>query len=212
MNFYDNLLISFNRPLPGEVAQNLMAPQNSKDYRIPLPNHKIACVVILLHFYENQHFITFIQRAQSHPEDKHAGQISFPGGKLDPSDISFQDCALRELEEELGIDSSNVKILGQLTPLYVYVSNFLVYPFVGFVEKKPIYTPQVSEVADVLEIPLNYFSKPHISKIKTIEVHNRTLENTPYYDLNGHILWGASAMILSEFLEIVRKDVFQNEL
>ena len=192
-----------SKTLPGEDIQNLMAPLNSKAYRQPGPDPKVACVVLLVHFYLDKPFITFIQRASHHPRDKHRGQISFPGGKMDEGDHSLEFCALRELHEELGILPDNIHVLGQLTPLYVYVSDFLVYPFVAMTQEKPRYTPHLEEVSHVFEFPLEYFFDNQVIKTKNIEASGRVLENTPYYDLQNHVLWGASAMILSEFLHLV---------
>lgn len=209
-SFIKNLRDRLSVALPGEMAQNIMAPLHSESYRQLREDHKVACVVLLLHFDLDKPHLTFIQRANNHPHDKHRGQISFPGGKMDEIDDSLVSCALRELQEELGIDPDKVDILGQLTPLYVYVSNFLVYPFIGFIRQKPFYFPEEKEVSQVFDVPLDYFLKEEIIKNKNIEAHGRILKDTPCYDLNEHTLWGASAMILSEFLTLFREDFHSN--
>lgn len=200
--FIETIKTRLTDVLPGEEVQNLMAPLHSQTYRIAAPDARIACVVLLIHYHNDTPHLTFIQRASHHPRDKHKGQISFPGGKMDEEDPSLEYCALRELHEELGILPDQVQVLGQLTPLYVYISNFLVYPFVGFVPERPLYKPHEEEVSHVFDLPLEFFRESGVVKMKTIEAGGRRLEKTPYYDLNNHVLWGASAMILSEFLHL----------
>jgi len=205
MDFLDALKLILTQPLPGEEAQNQMTPVNSQAYRILRPNYKEACVVLLIHLKDSIPYITLIKRAFSHPKDKHGGQISFPGGKVDEDDASFEHCALRELYEELGLDPHKVEILGQLTSLYVYVSHFLVYPFVGFMHHTPEYLPEETEVAHVFDMPLAHFLDTQNIKVKTIHSNGRLIKDMPYYDIHGDVLWGATAMILSEFMEIIKK-------
>ncbi len=205
MVFKDVLKIELTKPLPGEEAQNLMSPSYAHAYRVPKPNYKEACVVLLIHIKENLPYITLIKRAYSHPEDKHGGQISFPGGKVDEDDCSFEYCALRELYEELGLDPNKIEILGRLSSLYVYVSHFLVYPFVGFIHGVPNYIPEESEVAQVFDVPLHHFLDTKNIKLKTLHSNGHEIKDMPYYDINGDILWGATAMILSEFIELIKK-------
>lgn len=141
--------------------------------------------------------ITFIKRP-SHPKDKHSGQISFPGGGLEEGDYSMEACATRETEEEIGIAADQIKVLGALTKLYVYASNNLVYPFVGYLNKEEKFRLQESEVAQVITAPLSYFSDETILKHKDLTVRGYVLNRVPYFDLYGEILWGATAMMLSE--------------
>ena len=101
VKFIQNLEKRLYQDLPGEAYQNLMAPLGSEKYRTITPDHKVACVLALLFPKENEWYISLIERASQHPEDKHAGQISFPGGKLDANDYSYEDCALRETYEEM---------------------------------------------------------------------------------------------------------------
>ena len=117
---------------------------------------------------------------------------------------SVEHTALREAREEVGVDAAQVQVLGRLSSLYIPVSNFLVHPYVGWLDEKPDLTPEESEVAEILEIPL-----PHLQRNKTIGEtsiqvgEDLTIDNVPYYDLFGHVLWGATAMMTSELLDIV---------
>jgi 8-oxo-dGTP pyrophosphatase MutT (NUDIX family) len=163
--------------------------------------------MILLYPAENQWNITYIKRTSHNPHDRHAGQISFPGGKKDHDDHSNLACALRETEEEIGVDRRQINVLGSLSSLYVHVSNFLVYPFVGFLEQEPVFIPQDSEVADILTPSLDYLNNDKNLKKGDISARGTIIKDMPYFDLNGKVLWGATAMITSEFLTIYREAI-----
>lgn len=193
--------------LPGQHYQNLMSPVVDHDkYRIVPADHKVACVMALLHKdRKNEIQLTYIQRASSHPQDKHAGQIGFPGGKFEEEDRSLLACALREVEEEIGVTATSINVLGELTPLYVFASNFLVYPFVGYLQGIPEYIPQVEEVAGVLELPLLSLVDHEIKTETSVQLAEGMSKNVVGYDVKGHFLWGATAMITSELEEVTRR-------
>lgn len=193
--------------LPGQHYQNLMSPVVDHDkYRIVPADHKVACVMALIHKDQKDKIqLTYIQRASSHPEDKHAGQIGFPGGKFEEEDRSLLACALREVEEEIGIPATSISVLGELTPLYVFASNFLVYPFVGYLEGTPEYIPQVEEVAEVLELPLLSLMGHEIKTEHSVRLAEGMYKDVVGYDVKGHFLWGATAMITSELEEVTRR-------
>lgn len=135
----------------------------------------------------------------------HSGQISFPGGKKEPFDADLKVTALREAQEEVGIISSEVDIIGGLTPLYIPVSNFHVYPYVAFSQTNPEYNINKDEVATTLEIPLATLL--HESRKTVVDVTSPAmpgvLRRVKAYQLeDGTIIWGATAMIISE-LEVV---------
>jgi len=192
-------------PLPGSHHQLKMAPINGRAYLQPNENHRKACVMILLHPQVGEWHMTYIKRTSHNPDDRHAGQISFPGGKVDREDNSMEACALRETEEEIGIYREKIEVIGELTSLYVHVSNFLVYPFVGFINEKPSFVRQESEVADILTPQLSYMVDHNIVRKGDVSVRNTTIRDMPFYNLHGKILWGATAMITSEFLTVLRE-------
>lgn len=203
LSFIDQLKKSFSEPLPGITAQFKMAPGNPSKYIEPIPsNAKIAAVMLLLYPANDQWHIILIKRS-TQLNDKHSGQISLPGGKLEPSDGSLLECAKREVFEEIGLDQSLISPIGQLTQVHVYVSNFVVHPFVAVLNKAPILSRQQSEVAEILHVPLAHLQDLSTSKITNIHIHDRVINNVPYYDIHGQILWGATAMIVSEFLEML---------
>ncbi len=191
-----------SQPLPGRSAQIRMAPTNGKSYDIIAPDHQVACVMLLLFPHENNWHLTYIQRTSHNPDDRHAGQISFPGGKFETSDSSLEYCVLRETHEEIGVHPNSIKILGKLSEIYVWVSNFYVHPFVGYMEEKPDFTLQKSEVKHIITPTLHYLNDEGIIQKGTIEVRDYILQDIPYFDLYGDKLWGATAMITREFLDI----------
>lgn len=162
-----------------------------------------AAVVLLIHEKQNQPWLTFIKRA-SHPNDQnHSGQIAFPGGKKEDNE-SLTACARRETEEEIGIDIPPTQSLYPLSPYYVQVSNFMIYPYVTFLKTLPNYRIDSTEVAEVIEVNLTYLEKDFPVLLKNTMIRNQAVNDLPYYDIQGHTLWGATAIIFSEFLALFR--------
>lgn len=191
--------------LPGRPAQYKMAHAVRTNYPPPPPDARIACVMALLYPKADDWHLVLIERMSNNPNDRHGGQISFPGGSMDKTDHSLVDCALRETHEEIGVPENKIKVLGQLTDLYIPVSNFQVHPFVGALDYTPQFIPQPSEVKSILEAPLKQFQNPDtIQKTDLRLSGNIILKNVPYYNINKHVVWGATAMMLSEFLEVLK--------
>jgi 8-oxo-dGTP pyrophosphatase MutT (NUDIX family) len=166
---------------------------------------RLANVLCLLYPKNGKWHIPLIQRVITE-KDKHSGQISFPGGKMEPTDNSRQAGALRETNEEIGVPVSDISILGGLSSLYIPASNFQVYPFIGFMNYAPTFIPQESEVAEVVEVELEQLIHPATLKYKSITFRNNfNIKNVPYFDVNNKTVWGATAMMLSEFVEIVKQ-------
>lgn len=202
-DFIQHLELQLQQPLPGETAQFRMAhPQRRGSF--PAPPHAISSAVLALFFPKNDEWhLVFIERESSNHNDKHKGQISFPGGRYDETDGAFDRTALREAEEEVGVDPATVRLLGKLTELYIPVSNFNVYPYVGMVDYQPQFRAQVSEVKSILEVPFRHFQDPLNEGITTVTINNNlVLNDIPYFDIDGMTLWGATAMMISELLEV----------
>ena len=173
--------------LPGREVQYLMSPvrREARLYYDSPEHARQAAVLALLMPQNGQWHISFIKRP-SHPKDKHSGQISFPGGGIETRDESIEDCALRETEEEIGVKRDQIHLLGPLTKLYVYASNNMVHPFVGYIDKEYEFVPQQSEVDEIITVPLSYFLDPTIIKTTDLEIRGYQLKDVPYYDLNGN--------------------------
>lgn len=205
-NFIEQLRQNLAQPLPGKESHFDMAPTVRRKYAVAPTDARIACVMAL--FYpgqvENDFNIALIERADSkNPNDTHRGQISFPGGKLEQDDPSHEAGALRETEEEIGIPRNDIQLIGNLTDLYIPVSNFKVFPFVGFLPQKPKFIRQESEVRSILDVPFQEIQNKSNRKVKDLRVQqNITMKNVPYFDIQGHVVWGATAMMLNELVKI----------
>lgn len=201
-DFIKSLQLKLLKPLPGETAQEFMIPIKSININRG-SNPRTACVLILFTPIEEIWNICLIQR-QINPLDVHSGQISLPGGKLELTDNTHLDCALRETYEEIGIPSANIYPIGGLTSLYTSASNFNIHPFVGYMDQYPKFTLQTSEVQQVITYPIHELINPTSKNRTSITLSNGLLiDNVPYYKSNHGIIWGATAMILSELEQIL---------
>lgn len=207
MNFIRNLKNRLNQALPGSSAQAEMSPTAQRLKAIAPKEARVACVLALFFPKNGKQHLVLIERADSNPNDRHRGQIGFPGGKLEDSDDSLEACALREAEEEVGVKASEIELLGTLSELYIPVSKFRVYPFVGYLPYTPDFIAQASEVNDILEIPFELFLEESNRKKKDMTMSNNfTMQNVPYFDIHGQVVWGATSMMLSELVACT-KDV-----
>jgi 8-oxo-dGTP pyrophosphatase MutT (NUDIX family) len=192
-------------PLPGKDAHLKMSPQpvDLRRFESPLRDDIRKSGVLLL-FYPNHQSICFPLIKRPEYPGFHSGQIAFPGGKMEIGDQNIIQTALREAEEEIGIDRSQVKVLGQLSDLYIPTSNFLVSPIVGFVESRPELIGDPHEVARILITDLSYILGPEIRKEKILDLEQGVQLNAPYFEIDGEVVWGATAMILSELIHVIQ--------
>ena len=199
----DILKKALKEDLPGWPAQKKLSPVSTEKYRAPQENSKKAAVNLLLFPDEaNELKLIYIKRP-AHPLDKHSGQISFPGGQIELGDISMAATALRETQEEIGIIKEDVEVIGELSPLYVFVSNFLVQPIVSFIPYQPKYLLQESEVNYVIEEKVSYLQLDSSQSKQDYNIRGIQFKDMPYFKLQGDVLWGATAMITSEFLSLL---------
>ena len=190
--------------LLGWPAQRHMSPAQDPRYRVLTSDYKTAAVMALIYHSElDGHKLILIERAKNNPKDKHAGQIGLPGGKYEDQDGDLLTCALREVHEEIGVAPQDIEVLGSLSQLFVFASNFLVYPYVGFISGTPDYQLQVTEVDSVLEVRLSTIMDAATKKVTDIDGPNGMISAVPYYDIGGRVLWGATAMIVSELEQII---------
>lgn len=191
--------------LPGIDSHIKMAPEHRAEELFKINpndlNPRLSAVLIILFHEDGKLKIVFIRRSEY--VGIHSGQIAFPGGRYEESDKELKTTALREVEEEIGIKTDTVDILGHLTDLYIPPSNFMVRAFVGYVNEKPVFNINEREVQEVLVLNYEHFKHPDVIKVREFKTHNSTrLTKAPYFDVEGAIIWGATAMILTELLDL----------
>ncbi|MFC2115320.1 NUDIX hydrolase [Bacteroidota bacterium] len=198
--FISQLSQLLKEDLPGQASQYKMAPGVRLENRHGF--YQNAAVMILLYRNENAWHTVLMRR----PDYKgaHSNQVSLPGGKHEDRDIDLKATALRETHEELGIDDSAIRILGKLSRLHIPVSGIEVSPYVGVFPEKPVFKPNPAEVAYLIEVSLMDLLAP-----ENVREELRTLLNkpvmVPYYQIGEEQIWGATAMVLSEFLDVVSR-------
>lgn len=200
--FIQNLKDALLRPLPGEEAQNNMAP--AFRFKSPTLKNPVKAGVLLL-FYEKNQELTIVFTRRNVYEGHHSGQVSFPGGKEKASDKNILFTALRECEEEIGVDPNRVELLGNLSPLFIPLSNHYVFPVIGYCKELPSFQPDKREVNYLIECLIKQLLIPENRKKKYRQVKNMLIE-TPYYDINNEHIWGATAMIISEFISLIEQN------
>ena len=148
------------------------------------------------------HFVLILRKTY---KGVHSNQVGFPGGRVEESDRDLMHTALRETEEEVGIPQSEVQVFKQLTQIYIPPSNFWVYPFVGVMDSTPLLIPQEDEVEEVLEINLDDFLSDSCLTSQKLSTSYAENVDVPAFLLNGHIVWGATAMMLSEMKDLLKQ-------
>jgi len=206
-DFTDKLSHQLTHFLPGEIAHLPLSPLGrglSSDALKKANNVKESAVAVILFERESELHCTLIQRP--HYEGTHSGQISFPGGKKELNDNDLTITSIRETFEEIGIQLSKEHLVGNLTSVYIPVSNFKVAPFVFYYPHNPIYQTDNFEVAEIVEIKIKDLLAESVIKHTHIPVSNgNLLKNIPYFDLENKIVWGATALILNELREVIQK-------
>ncbi|MBI5219735.1 MAG: CoA pyrophosphatase [Bacteroidia bacterium] len=201
----EQLKMELGKQLPGKEVQHRMAPSTRKfdiNYIKKDGKRRNSSVLILLYPNEAKTNIVFIKRADS--KGPHSGQIGFPGGKYETCDLNLIQTALREAEEETGINHKDVVVLGTLTSLFIPVSNISVLPVVGYMNYRPEFVKDNIEVEEILEIELPELADMKNKLVKRINIKNIEID-APCYLAKDYYIWGATAMILSEFLEVAEK-------
>jgi 8-oxo-dGTP pyrophosphatase MutT (NUDIX family) len=197
-----------NLELPGEDFHLKMAPiERLLELRRKAREVKTAKqAAVLCLFYPSSegrtHLILILRKTYN---GVHSAQIGFPGGKLELEDTSLQQTALRETEEEVGVPVTDISVLKQLTEIYIPPSNFFVQPFLGITEKTPRFIMQEDEVEALIEVPLFEFLDDKVKAIQTLSTSYAKKIEVPAFQLQGHTVWGATAMMLNEAREILKQ-------
>jgi 8-oxo-dGTP pyrophosphatase MutT (NUDIX family) len=211
MDFQDFLqivphLVAVN--LPGEVAHNIMVPQGRLEItkKINFDEIKPKNAGVMMLFYPKEGVTHLVLIVRNSYKGVHSSQIAFPGGKYEKEDINLEQTALRETHEEIGVHSDKIQVLKAFTNLYIPPSNFMVYPFLGICMEELSFYPDPTEVADIIELPLTVFLSDSIIINTEMTTSYAKSIAVPAFKIEEHIVWGATAMMLSE-LKIVLNSV-----
>jgi 8-oxo-dGTP pyrophosphatase MutT (NUDIX family) len=204
---FSKIIFSINSyDLPGKEAQLQMAPP-FRDVLLKQTSHlidnaKLAAVIALFYPGKNHNtYLAFILRKPS--PDVHSGQIGFPGGKPEAEDLDLQHTALRETMEEIGVQPEAIQIITSLSEVYIPPSNYNVFPFIGITNETPDFKLQISEVESVIEVSLKSLMNPKHQIITPVKTSYGLSVSVPAFNFNGHIVWGATAMILTEIIYLL---------
>lgn len=206
--FLDKVIHLEHLPLPGETAQFKMSPPYRdtllKMNEQVIKNSKKAAVMAL--FYpnlNNETHLVLIKRKTY--KGVHSAQFAFPGGRLETSDANLMHTALRETEEEIGVPQQTVNVIKALSELYIPPSNFTVFPYVGTTANTPRFIRQETEVEAIVEIALQHFLNDDVVSSTKVQTSYNVEVEVPAFNLNGNVVWGATAMMLSEIKELLKQ-------
>jgi len=195
----------FDGPLPGFPAHMKMSSlARIHQLMNRFQSYNIIQSSVLLLLYPFRAEVGLVLTLRNEYKGIHSGQISLPGGKFEEDDESLIFTALREAKEEIGINPKQVQILGQLTPLYIPPSKFLVTPVVGFISFRPEFIAEPYEVAKIIEIRVSDLLNDEVIQQKKINLKVGLSLKVPCFSIDGNLIWGATAMILNEFKEMIK--------
>lgn len=191
--------------LQGEAAHSIYSPPYRPLYsydQILEKNPKFAAVNILLYLKNNEWYLPLIVRS-TNERDRHSGQISLPGGKKEDDDLNYAATAKRETSEEVGISEHYIRIIRELSPIYIPPSNFYVKAFVSYTKKNPTFILQETEAVELIEFPISSILKLKDQPEMMTLPGSRGVQ-VPVIHFNGYYIWGATSMILSEFSQLLK--------
>lgn len=209
--YYDNFITDLKElvkhQLPGESAHHDLLPLNRMPTSQALKkteNYRLSAVAVLLYKQDREIHSILIQRPPY--EGMHSAQISFPGGKMDPEDSDLEYTARRECFEEINIPTDKGILLGNLSPVHIPISKFLVQPYLFYVDELPPLLGNEREVEEIITFNTSNLLHPDVLKRSDIHIGNGLIrKDIPYFDIDGRIVWGATAMILSELRALLSK-------
>lgn len=161
-----------------------------------------SAVLVLLYPGNEGNELHIVLTVRSENVTVHKGQVSLPGGGCEPEDLTLLHTAIRETREEIGIHGEDLRVLGALTPIYIEPSHFDVHPFVGYLPYQPYFSLETGEVARIVEVPLKHFLDESCIAIEEWTVEGK-LRQIPYFNVSGYKVWGATAIILAEFIAVL---------
>ncbi|UTW64420.1 CoA pyrophosphatase [bacterium SCSIO 12741] len=205
-NFVDNLRSAYEQGLPGEAEQMKMSPMgrgSSKEALAKHPNPKESAVLMAMYPLEGRAHTVLMVR-NSYP-GVHSAQVSFPGGKQELEDTNLESTALREFEEETGVSSSQVEVLGPMSDLFIPPSGFHVTPYLGILHERPQFEPDPEEVAKLLHPSIHQLLHEETKAERTVVASGKYKIKTPCYLVEEEIVWGATAMMIREFETLCKR-------
>ena len=206
-DFLKNVPKLIDVKLPASTAHYKMAPleriESMRNLNFSSINPKKAAVMML--FYPKKGRTHLVLIVRNSYEGIHSAQIAFPGGKYESIDENFENTALRETHEEIGIHPENIEIVMPFTNLYIQPSNFMVYPFLGICKDEIVFVPDSNEVANIIELPLNDFLNDDLIVTTIMSTSYAKNIEIPAFSINNYIVWGATAMMMNELKEVLKK-------
>lgn len=199
----EKLKLQFNEKLPGEAAQRKMLAVPRVKVALPNTDEQAIPSAVLILLFQDGNEIRFFLTERTDTVQHHKGQISLPGGAREKGEQLFET-AIRETHEEIGVPGKDIKVIGELTPLFVPVTGYMIHPFVGYINYIPKLVPHPGEVNNDFSISLNDLLDPTNIKTELWTIRGVPVD-VPFYQFDRYKVWGATAMILSEFKQCIEE-------
>lgn len=197
-----------NIKLPGEASHLKMTPPSRKEL-LSIPEESILKArkagVLALFYPDEANQVKILLILRKTYEGIHSAQVGFPGGKLEADDASIEDAAIRETFEEVGVPKNDIIVIRALTSVYIPPSNFYVQPFIAITPQTPFFKLQEDEVEALIEVDLQHFLDDNVVMNNRVKASYSIDLEVPIFQLNGHLVWGATAMILSEIKDLLKQ-------
>ena len=197
----EKLKNNYEDALPGEKAQNIMLAKPRINVVFPNSEEQAIPSAVLILLYPDKDNINFILTERTKEVQHHKGQISLPGGSWEKGE-HLHETALRETEEEIGIPAEKIKIISELTPLFVKVTGYMIHPFIGHIHQRPKIIPHPNEVSNVFTVNISELMDPDNRQTELWTIRETPVD-VPFFKFGKYKVWGATAMILSEFKQCI---------